>query len=80
MSSLPADTLYKYIGTHYVMCVPLPTDELLHSLVRGISQFSVKSEIQCFYYIIHSYRVKAPVVDHVSVVDYCSEKHEKYGF
>ena len=24
-------------------------------------------------------RVKAPVVDHVSVVDYFSEKHEKYG-
>ena len=25
-------------------------------------------------------RVKAPVVDHESVIDYCSDKHEKYGF
>ena len=27
-----------------------------------------------------TFRVKPPVVDHVSVVDYFSEKHEKYGF
>ena len=34
-------------------------------------------EISCNFAIT---RVKTPVVDHASVVDYFSEKHEKYGF